>query len=53
MMNASAKEQKERIWELIEAEKGRDRTLKRVSTGAWVVTFVVYQVGTLLGWGVA
>jgi hypothetical protein len=39
-MNASAKEQKERIWELIEAEKGRDRTLKRVSTGAWVVTFV-------------
>ena len=38
-MNASPQEQKERIFELIEEEKGRDRTLKRVSTGAWIVTF--------------
>lgn len=39
-MNASPQEQKERIFELIESEKGRDRTLQRVSTGAWIVTFV-------------
>lgn len=32
--------QRERIFELIEAEKGRDRTLKRISTAAWAVTFV-------------
>ena len=40
MMNASPQGQKDRIWELIEAEKGRDRMLRRVSTGAWILTFV-------------
>ena len=39
-MNASIQRQKDGIRELIEAEKGRDRTLKRVSTGAWILTFV-------------
>lgn len=28
-------------WELIEAEKRRDRLLRRVSTVAWTVTFVI------------
>jgi len=39
-MNASTQRQKDRIRELIEAEKGRDRTLQRISTGAWILTFV-------------
>ena len=39
-MNASTQGQKDQIRELIEAEKGRDRTLKRISTGAWILTFV-------------
>ena len=43
-MNASPQEQKDRIFELIEEEKGRDRTLKRVSTGAWIVTFAALLV---------
>jgi len=37
-MNASPQEQKDRIWELMEAEKKRDRTLQRVSTVGWVMT---------------
>jgi hypothetical protein len=40
MMNASPQQPSERIWKLIEAEKGRDRMLRRVSTGAWILTFV-------------
>ena len=39
-MNASTQGQKDQIRELIEAEKGRDRTLQRISTGAWILTFV-------------
>ncbi len=39
-MNASSQQQNDRIWKLIEAEKGRDRMLQRVSTGAWILTFV-------------
>jgi hypothetical protein len=39
-MNASTQRQKDRIRDLIEAEKGRDRTLQRISTGAWILTFV-------------
>ena len=39
-MNATPQRQDDRIWKLIEAEKGRDRTLQRVSTGAWILTFV-------------
>ena len=39
-MNASIQRQKDQIRELIEAEKGRDRTLQRISTGAWILTFV-------------
>ncbi len=39
MMITSQKEQKDRTWEFIEAEKGRDRRLQKISTVAWIVTF--------------
>jgi len=38
-MNASPQKQKDRIWELIEVERSRDLRLRRISTGAWAVTF--------------
>lgn len=37
-MNASAKEQKERVWQLMEAEKRRDRILQRIGLTAWTLT---------------
>ncbi len=39
-MNASPQEQKDRIFQLIESEKGRDRKLQRIATAAWTLTFV-------------
>ena len=39
-MNASTQRKKDRIREFIEAEKDRDQTLQRISTGAWILTFV-------------
>jgi hypothetical protein len=38
-MNVSPLERSDRVWEVIEAEKSRDRVLQRVSNGAWIVTF--------------
>jgi len=38
----------ERVWAAIEAEKRRDRLLRRVSIVAWSVTFVIVLVLTVL-----
>ena len=43
-MPASFHEQKEDVWTLIEAEKRRDRTIRRISIIAWSVTFLVLLV---------
>jgi hypothetical protein len=44
----------ERVWSAIEAEKRRDRTLRRVCVAAWVLTFAVLLiVGGLVGVTVA
>ncbi|MFG1690587.1 hypothetical protein ACGF5M_00285 [Gemmatimonadota bacterium] len=39
-MNASPQEQKDRIFQVIESEKGRDRKLQRIATAAWILVFV-------------
>lgn len=38
-MNMSLRERSDRVWEVIEAERNRDRALQRVSNAAWAVTF--------------
>lgn len=38
-MSATPQQIQDRVWEVIEAEKSRDKTLRRVSSGAWGVTF--------------
>lgn len=52
-MNVSMQEQRDRIWESIQAEKDRDRSIKRISRWAWIVTFVaLLLVAVSVGWNV-
>lgn len=56
-MSVETQDQKERIWDLMEAEKRRDRLLQRISTGAWIVTFLALlfmavEVGVRVYWGI-
>jgi len=52
-MNASIQEQRDRIWESIQAEKDRDRSIKRISRWAWIVTFVaLLLMAVSVGWNV-
>lgn len=46
-MSTNIESVKDRTWAAIEAEKRRDRLLRRVSTGAWVTTLVI-----LVGYGI-
>jgi hypothetical protein len=39
-MNRSAKVRKEKVWELMEGEKKRDRMLQRIGMTGWVITLV-------------
>ena len=43
-MPATFRTQQEDVWTMIEAEKQRDRLIRRISTIAWTVTFVVLLV---------
>jgi hypothetical protein len=56
-MNASAKEQKDRVWQLMEAEKKRDRILQRIGLAAWILTlaallFTALGIATNVWWAV-
>lgn len=56
-MNESAKGQKERVWQLLESEKRRDRILQRIGVAAWALTlvallFTALGIATNVWWAV-
>lgn len=56
-MNASAKDQKERVWQLLESEKKRDRILQRIGLVAWTLTltallFTALGIVTNVWWAI-
>jgi hypothetical protein len=48
MTNPTLSSPSRNAWDLIEAEKRRDRMLRRVSTAAWTVTFVIAGLFAIL-----